>query len=82
MTHDKNTNKWFGDKLLFNAKWISGEYNKTFWVVSVNINGISKQLNWIEWEIIVQTMSTLQINILGLTEPNINFNNKCTLLHL
>jgi exonuclease III len=82
----KNNNigitQWFGDELKFNENWSSGEYNETFRVGSVNINGISKQLNWIEWEIIVQTMSTLQLDMLGLTEPNINFNNKRTLYHL
>jgi hypothetical protein len=73
---------WFGDELDFHEKWISGEYNETFRVGAVNINGISKYVNWIEWDIIVKTMSHLQLDMFGLTEPNINFNNKKIELHL
>jgi hypothetical protein len=67
---------WFGDELDFHEKWISGEYNETFRVGAVNINGISKYVNWIEWDIIVKTMSRLQLDMFGLTGPNINFDNK------
>ncbi len=49
---------------------------------AININGLSKQLNWLEWEIAIQTMSKLQIDMFGLTEPNVNFNNKRTLANL
>jgi hypothetical protein len=73
---------WFGDELTFNDRWKSGEYTDTLRIGAININGISKQLNWLEWDIIVQTMSKLQIDMLGITEPNINFNHKKTLLQL
>ncbi len=75
-------NKWFGDELIFNERWNSGEYTETIRIGAININGISKQLNWLEWDIIVQTMSKLQIDMLGLTEPNINFKHKKTLLNI
>jgi hypothetical protein len=68
--------KWFGDKLVFEDKWISGEYNEIFCVGSVNINRICKYLDWIEWDNIFQTLSNLQLNMFGITGPNVNFNNK------
>jgi hypothetical protein len=51
-------------------------------VGAVNINGISKYVNWIEWDIIVKNMSHLQLDMFGITEPNINFNKKQIELHL
>jgi hypothetical protein len=82
MSQNSDTNKWFGDKLEFHPQWVTGEYTETFRVGALNINGISKQLDWLEWDIIIQTMSNLQIDMMGLTEPNINFKNKRTMLQL
>jgi hypothetical protein len=46
----------------------------------VNINGISQDLDFLEWEMIMRNMSLLQMDIFGLTETDINFNNKDVLL--
>jgi hypothetical protein len=42
----------------------------------VNINGISQDMNFLEWEMIMRNMSLLQMDVFGLTETDINFNNK------
>jgi hypothetical protein len=45
-----HTNGWVGDTMDFRDSWISGEYIKTLRVCSININGISQDLDWIEWD--------------------------------
>jgi hypothetical protein len=77
---DETKNDWFGDKMLFHDHWPTGEYTETMHIVAININGIAKQLDWLEWDTTVKTMYTLQIDMLGVTEPNVNFNNNRTLL--
>jgi hypothetical protein len=73
---------WFGDKLQLSDKWHTGEYMETMRICSVNINGISKALNWLEWETLLKDMYWLQIDVLGVVEPNINFHNSAVLLQL
>jgi hypothetical protein len=66
---------WYGDKISFNSGWESGSDIDTFQVVTLNINGISKNLDWLEWEILLDKSKNLQLDCMGITEPNINFNN-------
>ncbi len=73
-----NPLEWYGDKMNFNDRWETGEYTKTIRICSINVNGISQDLDWIEWDMILRSMHKLQIDILGITEPNINFKNKHT----
>lgn len=80
--YNDDHNKWYGDQLVFSDKWVSGEYNETFRVGAININGISKCLDWIESDILVQHMRNLQIDMFGVTEPNINFNNQRVTLQI
>jgi hypothetical protein len=61
---------------------LTGEYTETMRIGAININGITKQLDWLEWDSTIKTMYNLQIDMLGVTEPNVNFNNKRTLLHI
>jgi exonuclease III len=51
-------------------------------ICGVNINGISKDLQWLDWELLLRDMYNLQIDILGVVEPNINFNNHSVMLQL
>jgi hypothetical protein len=78
--HQKGTTttgqEWYGDQLPYHNNWETGEYNETIRLCLININGISQDLNWIEWDTTLKSMYTLQVNILGITEPNINFKNK------
>ncbi len=41
---------WFGDKLQLRDDWHTGEYSATMRICSININGISKEMKWLEWE--------------------------------
>jgi hypothetical protein len=68
--------KWYGDVLPTHNNWETGDYSETIRICSININGISKDLNWIEWDTTLKSMYSLQVDILGITEPNINFKNK------
>jgi hypothetical protein len=70
------TPEWFGDEMNFHNTWETGEYNKTIRICSINGNGISQDLDWIEWDMTLQIMHKLQIDILGITELNINLKNK------
>jgi hypothetical protein len=81
-TIDDTKNDWFGDKMLFHDHWPTGEYTETIRIAAININGIAKHLDWLEWDTTIKTMYTLQIDMLGVTEPNVNFNNNRTLLQL
>jgi hypothetical protein len=74
--HQYDVNKGYGDTLQTTDQWAMGEETSIFRVGAININGISKSLDWIEWEVLLRHMTTLQIDALGLTEPNINFKNK------
>ncbi len=60
----------------FHDTWETGEYNKSICICSINVNGISQDPDWIEWDTMLRSMHKLQIDILGITEPNINFKNK------
>jgi hypothetical protein len=53
--------------------WETGEYIKTICICSININGISQDLEWIEWDMTLCSIQALQIDILGIAEPNLNF---------
>jgi hypothetical protein len=74
--------EWFGDILQYHKGWNTGDYTSTIRVCSVNINGISRDLQWLEWETLLKDMYLLQIDIMGVVEPNINFNNYAVLLRL
>jgi hypothetical protein len=74
-TSTHQISEWVGDTMDFCDSWISGDYIKTFCVCSININGISQDLDWIEWDMMLHSMHALQIDALGVTEPNINFKN-------
>jgi hypothetical protein len=77
-----NGSEWFGDKLQLDDGWHTGEYTKSMRICSVNINGISREMKWLEWETLLNDMYQLQIDVLGVGEPNINFNNYSTMLQL
>jgi hypothetical protein len=89
-TYQKNTNHaltegtaiGYGDELTLTDTWTTGEKNDYFRIGTININGISKTLDWIEWEILLCHMNTLQIDALGVSEPNINFKKKTVMLRL
>jgi biopolymer transport protein ExbD len=73
--HKSQTNDWFGDKLIQNKGWETGEYTDTIRICSINVNGIAQDLDWIEWDMTLQNMYSQQIDVLGITEPNVNFKN-------
>jgi hypothetical protein len=68
--------KWYGDVLTSHNNWEMGNYSDTIRFCSININSISKDLNWIEWDTTLKSMYSFQVDILGITEPNINFKNR------
>jgi hypothetical protein len=50
-SHRDTTEEWIGDEMNFHDTWETGEYNKSIHICSININGISQDLDWIEWDI-------------------------------
>jgi adenine C2-methylase RlmN of 23S rRNA A2503 and tRNA A37 len=78
----ENEYDWYEDEMTFNKGWDSGIDMNTFRISTLNINGISKNLDWLEWEILLDKSKNLQIDCMGITEPNINFNNNKVMLSL
>jgi exonuclease III len=74
-TSTAQTNQWFGDKMVRHKGWETGEYSDTIRICTINVNGIAQDLDWIEWDTTLRSMYSQQIDILGVTEPNINFKN-------
>jgi hypothetical protein len=67
---------WYGDEISFHDRWECGRDISIFWVATLNINGISsKNLDWLEWDILLENTKKLQIDSMGITELNVNFNN-------
>ena len=68
--------KPWGHPLRIQDNWPSNNDNNTLRVATVNINGISPNNNYLEMEAIVGQMIEQQIDILCLTEINLDFNKK------
>jgi hypothetical protein len=65
----ENGADWFGDTLQLREGWHTGDTVSTIRICSTNINGISREMQWLEWETLLKDMYRLQINVLGLSNP-------------
>jgi hypothetical protein len=79
---DSQPNDWFGDTIKSRPGWDTGSKMTTLRVGCVNINGISQDLDFLEWEMIMRNLSLLQMDVFGFTEPDINFHNNSVLSKL
>jgi hypothetical protein len=81
-TLESEDQDWFGDKIDMHDGWNTGENIKTMRVGVININGLSCSMKWLEWELLLRNSYSLQIDALGIVEPDVNFNNTSTLYQL
>ena len=68
--------QYWKDELQYNEGWDTGEYKDTFRIMSINVSGISKNYNFVEWDMILRTMMEMQADAFGIQEPDINFRNQ------
>jgi len=66
----------WGDILTTNNKWPRVNNCNTLQISHVNMNGISYTNNYIDWEMILGNLQQMQVDIFGITEPNLDLNNK------
>ena len=66
---------WFGDTMKFDDGWPNVDKRKTLRLFHINLNGITYQNNYLEWEMTLAYLMEMQVDIFGLTEVNLNLNN-------
>ena len=67
-------NEWFGDKIRENNKWPLPSKEGTLRIYGQNVNGISKSMDYGEWEVVLESLDERQVDIACLTEINIDVN--------
>ena len=68
--------EWVGDKMVRNNVWPSPKKQGTIRVFTINMNGITYYNNYLEWEISMAFLMDMQVDIYGITETNLDFENK------
>ena len=68
--------QWYGDPITFTEEWPSTESRDTFRVFHINHNGITYHNDYLEWEMSIAYLMDMQVDVFGITEPNLDFNNK------
>ena len=66
----------WGDQLTTQNEWPNVNSRETLRLLHINMNGINYNNDYIEWEIILGNLAQLQVDIFGITEPNLDLNNK------
>jgi hypothetical protein len=63
----------FGDTMTADAAWPNPGNRKYIRIFLINTNGISYYNNFLEWEMSLGFLYDMQIDIFGITEPNLAF---------
>ena len=66
----------WGDQLTTNDEWPRVNNRDTLRIFHINMNGISYTNDYIDWEMILGNLQQMQVDIFGITEPNLDFHNK------
>ena len=76
-TEKKEINKleWQGDVMTFDEGWPNTDKRKTIRIFSINLNGVTYQNNFLEWEMTIAYLMDMQVDVFGLTEINLDLNN-------
>ena len=67
--------KWKGDVMTFTEGWPNTDQRKTMRIFNINLNGITYQNEYLEWEMTVAFLMDMQVDVFGLTEINLDLNN-------
>ena len=71
-------NKTWGDEMIKSMKWPALTEDKTIRVLTHNVKGISQLHNYYEFEMLMDYMENMQVDIAGVTEMNLDLNKKET----
>ena len=74
ISDDDSRLKWHGDKMTFNNDWPNTDKRDTIRFFTINHNGITSYNDYLEWEMAIATIVDMQVDIFGITEPNLDFN--------
>ena len=65
-------NEWFGNKVIVTNSWPEKTREQTIRIYGQNVNGISYFNDYSEWEIILENLHNLQVDVACLTEINLD----------
>ena len=66
---------WEGDTMTFEEGWPNTGERRTLRIFHINLNGVTYQNDYLEWEMTVAFLMDMQIDIFGLTEINLDLKN-------
>ena len=68
----KKTNEWWGDDMTNEEQWPVTTGLSTIRIYGQNLNGVSKQNEYVEWELMLDHLDNMQVDIACLTEINLD----------
>ena len=75
ITEGDNRLSWFGDKMTFTESWPNTNERNSIQFFTINHNGITSYNYYLEWELTIAMLADMQVNVYGITEPSLDFNN-------
>jgi ribonuclease HI len=73
-THTNDHLNWIGDAMTYDDAWPNTDQRKTIRIFSINLNGVTYQNDFLEWEMVVAFLMDMQVDVFGLTEINLDLN--------
>ena len=61
--------------MTFDEGWPNTDKRKTLRIFTINLNGVTYQNNFLEWEMTMAYLMDMQVDVFGLTEINLDLNN-------
>ena len=74
MKTEPNKLEWVGDKIKEDDRWPNQTRDGTFRIFSQNINGTPTKNKYIDWEMLLDNINTLQADVICLSELNLDVN--------
>ena len=60
---------------VFKSSWSCSDNETTLRIFTINLNGVTYQNNFLEWEMTMAYLMDMQVDVFGLTEINLDLNN-------
>ena len=70
---DSDKNQTFGDHMILDEAWPHPGDREYIRIYLINANGISYYNDYLEWEMSLGFLHDMQVDIFGITEPNLDF---------
>ena len=74
-TKEQDKLEWNGDIMTFDEEWPNVDKRRTLRIFHINLNGVTYQNDYLEWEMTLAFLMDMQVDIFGLTEINLDLNN-------